>query len=89
MQDNNLSMNYRSHEQIVNACNRFMSSWTGGIAEEGTHRYDKTIMPNPKETFTEYPQSSRSGERGRLMKLDALLISCLSKRSNIVKMRAK
>jgi DNA helicase-2/ATP-dependent DNA helicase PcrA len=61
-----LSVNYRSHEQIVNAYNRFMSSWdwrnrTGGAP----YRHNKTIMPNPEEIFTDYPAIfSIWGERG-------------------------
>lgn len=51
-----LTTNYRSHETIVRAYDRFMRStnWsnpTGGPS----FRFDKTIEPNPATSFPDYP----------------------------------
>jgi DNA helicase-2/ATP-dependent DNA helicase PcrA len=51
-----LTTNYRSHETIVAAYDRFMGSadWsnpTGGAS----FRFDKTIAPDPKTSFPDYP----------------------------------
>jgi DNA helicase-2/ATP-dependent DNA helicase PcrA len=52
----NLSMNYRSHPRIIDSYNKFMSSWDWkDPSGKNTYRYDKTISPDPKVTFAEYP----------------------------------
>ncbi|MBI4641150.1 MAG: ATP-dependent helicase, partial [Candidatus Tectomicrobia bacterium] len=51
-----LSVNYRSHAEIVKAYNKFMASWNWVNPAGGSHfRYDKTIIPDPQGTFPEYP----------------------------------
>jgi DNA helicase-2/ATP-dependent DNA helicase PcrA len=51
-----LSANYRSHEEIVKAYDKWMASWgwsnpTGGPP----FRFDKKIVPDPEGKFPEYP----------------------------------
>ena len=49
-----LEINYRSHPQIIKACNDFISqgNWEG---ENGKYfRHIKTIKPNPEKEFEEY-----------------------------------
>lgn len=51
-----LSVNYRSHPEIVNGYNKFMRSWDWNNPSGGpSFRYDKTIIPDPEGTFPEYP----------------------------------
>jgi DNA helicase-2/ATP-dependent DNA helicase PcrA len=75
-----LSVNYRSHEDIVKAYNKFMASWdwtnpAGGPA----FRYPKTIQPDPRATFPTYPAifaiwgEKPSDEARRLAELVAFL----------------
>ncbi|MFB3887107.1 MAG: ATP-dependent DNA helicase [Thermodesulfobacteriota bacterium] len=52
----NLSINYRSHPQIIRAYNKFMSSWDWkDHSGENLYRYKKVISPDPDGTFAEYP----------------------------------
>jgi len=51
-----LSINYRSHRDIISAYNKFMSSWDWSNPNGGTpFRFGKTIEPNPREKFPDYP----------------------------------
>lgn len=51
-----LSANYRSHSKIVNAYDKFMSSWDwSGGSKRDAFRYNKSIIPDPEGKFTEYP----------------------------------
>jgi len=51
-----LSINYRSHPQIVNAYDKFMNSWDwSGGSKRDAFRYNKSIIPDPDGKFTEYP----------------------------------
>jgi DNA helicase-2/ATP-dependent DNA helicase PcrA len=71
-----LTINYRSHSDIVRAYNKFMAScnWSnpGSTIQ---FRYDKEIVPTPDVTFPEYPAvfciwgESRADEAGRLADL--------------------
>lgn len=49
-----LEINYRSHPQIIDAYNDFMSQgdWKGKDGEQ--FRHDKAIKPDPKEKFKKY-----------------------------------
>ena len=49
-----LSTNYRSHEKIVGASNRYMRSIAWNY-DGRSFRFDKTIVANPHQTFTAYP----------------------------------
>ena len=54
-----LSVNYRSHNRIVSAYDTYMKKhdWSG---PSGTQfRFDKTIIPNPDATFSDYPSVIR------------------------------
>ena len=75
-----LTTNYRSHKDIVNAYDKFMAScdWSNpGAAIQ--FRYDKEIVPAPDGTFPEYPAvfciwgESRGDEGGRLADLVCFL----------------
>jgi DNA helicase-2/ATP-dependent DNA helicase PcrA len=51
-----LSVNYRSHAEIVKAYDKFMASWDWSNQEGGPpFRYEKTINPDPEGTSPEYP----------------------------------
>lgn len=71
-----LSINYRSHGNIIYSYNKFMSSWNWCNPSGGKpFRYDKTIIPDPISTFPDYPAvfavwgESRSDEASRLADL--------------------
>ena len=51
-----LTINYRSHEQIVHAYDKFMFScdWSNPDGKPD-FRYDKQIVPDPEQKFTNYP----------------------------------
>ena len=51
-----LTINYRSHERIVQAYNKFMVScdWSNPNGEPD-FRYDKRIVPNLQQRFADYP----------------------------------
>jgi DNA helicase-2/ATP-dependent DNA helicase PcrA len=51
-----LTTNYRSHEAIVRAYNRFMRSadWSNPVGGPA-FRFDKTIEPDPATSFPDYP----------------------------------
>jgi len=51
-----LTTNYRSHEAIVKAYDKFMSTadWSN-VSGGPAFRFDKTIQPNPDATFPDYP----------------------------------
>jgi DNA helicase-2/ATP-dependent DNA helicase PcrA len=50
-----LSVNYRSHSDIVAAYDTYMKGhdWVGPGAER--FRFDKTVVPNPESVFPKYP----------------------------------
>ena len=51
-----LSINYRSHRDIISAYNKFMDAWDWSNPDGGTpFRFDKTIKPDPREDFPDYP----------------------------------
>lgn len=51
-----LSINYRSHHDIISTYNKFMNSWDWSNPGGGTpFRFSKTIKPNPREKFPDYP----------------------------------
>jgi DNA helicase-2/ATP-dependent DNA helicase PcrA len=51
-----LSINYRSHRDIISAYNKFMDAWDWSNPDGGTpFRFDKTIEPDPREKFPDYP----------------------------------
>jgi DNA helicase-2/ATP-dependent DNA helicase PcrA len=51
-----LSVNYRSHAQIIAAYNIFLASSDWNNPTNGPRfRYNKTITPDPEATFPEYP----------------------------------
>jgi DNA helicase-2/ATP-dependent DNA helicase PcrA len=75
-----LSVNYRSHAQIIAAYNKFMASWNWNNPTNGpAFRYDKTITPDPEATFPEYPAvfavwgENRQDEAQRIADLVAYL----------------
>jgi DNA helicase-2/ATP-dependent DNA helicase PcrA len=50
-----LSINYRSHPEIVKAYNKFMASWDWSNPENGVQfRYKKTIIPEPGRKTPKY-----------------------------------
>lgn len=75
-----LSVNYRSHEKIIAAYNRFMASWDwSNPTGERDFRYPKTIAPDPDKKFPDYPAvfsiwgHSRQDEARRLADLVVFL----------------
>lgn len=51
-----LSVNYRSHSDIVKAYDKFMNSWDWSDRKSGkVFRFNKTIIPDPDGKFAEYP----------------------------------
>ncbi len=53
---NKLTINYRSHEKIINAYNKFMMSYDWSDHGSGHQfRYDKEIIPDPEGKFPDYP----------------------------------
>lgn len=51
-----LSVNYRSHADIVKAYDKFMASWDwSNPGGRPPFRYDKTIIADPEGKFPEYP----------------------------------
>ncbi|MCL0050935.1 ATP-dependent helicase [Dehalococcoidia bacterium] len=71
-----LTVNYRSHKDIVRAYNKFMASCNWSNPGSPTaFRYDKGIVPAPDSTFPEYPAvfciwgESRADEASRLADL--------------------
>lgn len=51
-----LSINYRSHRDIIAAYNKFMRSWDWSDPNgESTFRFEKSIEPDPDGTFPNYP----------------------------------
>jgi DNA helicase II / ATP-dependent DNA helicase PcrA len=75
-----LVTNYRSHEEIVSAYNKFMEAadWTRPGGGRG-FRYDKQIVPDPEGQFPEYPAvfaiwgTSAADEANRFADLVAFL----------------
>jgi len=51
-----LSINYRSHKDIISAYDKFMQSWNWSN-QNGTprFRFEKSINPDPEQTFVDYP----------------------------------
>jgi len=71
-----LTINYRSHENIVQAYDKFMASADWSNPDSGVpFRYDKQIMPDPEGIFPKYPSifciwgESKSDEANRLADL--------------------
>ena len=71
-----LTINYRSHEKIVGAYDKFMASADWSNPDSGVpFRYDKEILPDPEGIFPEYPSvfciwgESKSDEANRLADL--------------------
>lgn len=70
-----LTTNYRSHQKIIAAYDRWMASadWTN--PQGRAFRYDKSILPDPDGDFPEYPAIfcirgvNKSDEAGRLADL--------------------
>src|SRR5439155_12536872 len=51
-----LSINYRSHADIVNAYDRWMASWNWTNPNGAlSFRYNKKIVPDPEGKFPDYP----------------------------------
>lgn len=51
-----LSVNYRSHQEIVASYNKFMSSWNWFSSSKGvSFRYKKNIAPDPEGKYPNYP----------------------------------
>lgn len=50
-----LMINYRSHEKIITAYDRWMRSTNWGNPSGRPFRFDKTITPDPEQEFPEYP----------------------------------
>ena len=50
-----LTINYRSHDKIINAYDRWMQSINWSNPQGLPFRFDKTIIPNPERKFPEYP----------------------------------
>ena len=54
-----LSVNYRSHNRIVSAYDRYMKSHDWSSPSGTQFRFDKTIIPNPDAIFSDYPSVIR------------------------------
>jgi len=54
-----LTTNYRSHERIVRAYDRWMASANWRDRNGTSYRYDKTIEPDPKAEHPDYPSVFR------------------------------
>lgn len=53
---NKLTINYRSHEKIINAYNKFMMSHNWGNSNSSLQfRFEKEIIPDPDGKFPDYP----------------------------------
>ena len=50
-----LTTNYRSHERIVDAYNKFMSSADWSNTGGASFRFDKSIEPNPHVEYPDFP----------------------------------
>ena len=50
-----LTINYRSHDKIINAYDRWMRSINWSNPQGLPFRFDKTIIPDPEGKFPEYP----------------------------------
>ena len=51
-----LSINYRSHENIIKAYDKYMRSWEWVESQTGKRfRYKKKIIPDPHTKFPQYP----------------------------------
>ncbi|MCP4405891.1 MAG: ATP-dependent helicase [bacterium] len=50
-----LETNYRSHQRIIQAYNRWMASASWSNRKGRPFRYDKTIVPDPNTHYPEYP----------------------------------
>lgn len=59
-----LSVNYRSHKDIIEGYDKFMRSWDWTDSQgERKFRFDKKIKPDPEQSFPDYPSLfSISGE---------------------------
>ena len=75
-----LSINYRSHPEIVKAYNKFMASWDWSNPENGVQfRYKKTILPEPGIKTPQYSAvfsiwgKNTKDEAGRFADLVAFL----------------
>jgi DNA helicase-2/ATP-dependent DNA helicase PcrA len=51
----NLTRNYRSHDKIVKAYDKYMRSWDWSNPTGRRFRFDKTIIANPGESYPNYP----------------------------------
>lgn len=76
----NLSINYRSHPEIIKTYNKFMSSWEWRDDSRGrVYRHNKVIVPDPEGNFAEYPAvfaiwgENRQDEATRLADLVSFL----------------
>jgi DNA helicase-2/ATP-dependent DNA helicase PcrA len=51
-----LSVNYRSHKDIIEAYNKFMQAWEWDEpASERRFRFEKEIVPDPESSYPDYP----------------------------------
>lgn len=51
-----LSVNYRSHEEIIKAYDKYMRAWPWSDSHTGKRfRYNKKIIPDPLDKFPKYP----------------------------------
>lgn len=79
----NLTVNYRSHERVVRAYDRWMASadWSNPDPTQPPFRFEKTISPDPDTTHPAYPAifaiwgTSKSDEARRFADLVAYLKS--------------
>lgn len=74
-----LDINYRSHKEIVTACNRFMENHDWTNAGPAPFRFNKSISPNAPEGHSQYPSvisvwgKDSEDEAGRFADLVAFL----------------
>jgi len=76
-----LSVNYRSHKNIIKAYDQFMRSWDWTDSEGKIRfRFDKEIEPGPEDSFPDYPAlfsiwgENREDEARRFADLVAFLM---------------
>jgi len=75
-----LSVNYRSHKDIIEGYDKFMRSWDWTDSQgERKFRFDKKIKPDPEQSFPDYPSlfsiwgENREDEARRFADLVAFL----------------
>ncbi|RLB35810.1 MAG: hypothetical protein DRH12_16380 [Deltaproteobacteria bacterium] len=75
-----LSVNYRSHKDIIEGYDKFMRSWDWTDSQgERKFRFDKKIKPDPEQSFSDYPSlfsiwgENREDEARRFADLVAFL----------------